>query len=146
MKTFEDRFMNIQISMIKLCLEISGDNIDKVYAYGSIEKKSRSFNAFFVVDSEVKTLNMFGIDLETRREFLRLGAKDLELINDLCHESETPVPTELKLIYDHKQGKLDTLYKYEPVATGETGVDSSQVFMDWVNEIKLGLSVQEEDI
>lgn len=46
-KVFEDEFMDAQSQIISLCLEFADNKADKVYAYGSIEEKSISFNAFF---------------------------------------------------------------------------------------------------
>jgi hypothetical protein len=45
-KVFEDEFMELQSGLISLCLEVTRGKVDKVFAYGSNEKKSKSFNAF----------------------------------------------------------------------------------------------------
>ncbi len=46
-KVFEDALMDVQSELISLCLEVvENRDIDKVYAYCSIEKKSMMFNAF----------------------------------------------------------------------------------------------------
>ena len=46
-KVFEDEFMDAQPQIIPLCLEFADNKAAKVYAYGPIEEKSISFNAFF---------------------------------------------------------------------------------------------------
>ena len=56
-KVFEDDFMELQSQFISLCLEVSGKKVDEVYAYISIEKQSKMFNAFFTVNGNVVTLN-----------------------------------------------------------------------------------------
>jgi len=58
-KTFEDEFMAVQSDLIALCMEAIDGKTDLVYAYASIEEKSQMFNAFFVADGEVKTINQF---------------------------------------------------------------------------------------
>lgn len=47
-KVFEDDFLDIQSRIIALCVEFADNKADKVYAYGSIEEKSISFNAFAI--------------------------------------------------------------------------------------------------
>ena len=135
-KIFEDKFMEAQIEVIKLCLELSGDSIDEIYAYGSIEKNSMSFNAFYVINKEVKTIDQMNIKDNVMWKFIELGMQDLNYIKEVCLEFSMPIPTELKMIYDHRLGKFDTKYKYDPVASSETGIDSSQIFMNWVEEIR----------
>lgn len=46
-KIYEDEFMELQADFISLCLEVAEQKVNKVYAYCSIEKKSKMFNAFF---------------------------------------------------------------------------------------------------
>ena len=46
-RVFEDEFMEAQSRIVALCVEFAGNRADKVYAYGSIEESSISFNAFF---------------------------------------------------------------------------------------------------
>ena len=53
-KIFEDEFMDIQSQIISLCLELVESKASKVYAYGSIEENSISFNAFFEIDGKFK--------------------------------------------------------------------------------------------
>ena len=48
MGNFEDDFMDLQSSLISLCLEVAGQKVDKVYVYCSIEKKSKMFNVFLL--------------------------------------------------------------------------------------------------
>ena len=44
-KVFEDEFMDVQSSIISLCLELTERKVDKVYAYCSNEKYCLIFNA-----------------------------------------------------------------------------------------------------
>ena len=57
-KVFEDALMDVQSELISLCLEVvENRDIDKVYAYCSIEKKSMMFNAFFEANGKIQTLD-----------------------------------------------------------------------------------------
>ncbi len=120
-RIFEDELMDIQSQIISLCLELVENKATKVYAYGSIEANSISFNAFFEVKGQVKTLNNIVPNTEAIWEFLDLGESDLEKIKDLCKSYNQTTPTELKMIYDCTSGKLDAKYKYVPICSGKTG-------------------------
>ena len=66
---FEDKFMDLQSGLISLCLEVTENKVDKIFAYASIEKDGLMFNAFFKMNNKVETLNTLGIDKTLRREF-----------------------------------------------------------------------------
>ena len=114
-RVFEDEFMEAQSRIISLCVEFAGNRTDKVYAYGSIEESSISFNAFFKIDGQIKTTNNIAADPDAIWDFLDLGESDLEKIRQICIHYGKPVPTELKMIYDCKSGKMDTAYKMEEI-------------------------------
>ena len=72
-KGFEDEFLEMQSQMISLCIEFAENRADKIYAYGSIEENSISFNAFFNIDGEIKTTNQIAADTDAIWDFLELG-------------------------------------------------------------------------
>ena len=135
-KVFEDEFMDAQASIISLCLEVTGGRVDKVYAYCSNEKYCKMFNAFFVVNEEVKTLDELGVPDKPAFRFLKLGIEDIENIDAICKKHNMHAPTELKLCYDVTSRKFNADYKYEEVCSYEKGVDQDDVFRDWIEEIK----------
>ena len=134
-RVFEDEFMEAQSRIVALCVEFAGNRADKVYAYGSIEESSISFNAFFNIDGKIKTTNNIAADPDAIWDFLDIGESDLEKIRQICIHYGKPVPTELKIIYDCKSGKIDTKYKYESICSAKTGTDSSEIFMKWLDEV-----------
>lgn len=133
-KNFEDDFMDLQSSLISLCLEVAGQKVDKVYIYCSIEKKSKMFNTFFVINNKLKMLNQLGINKALIMQFLKLGANDLEKVKNICINYDMPIPTEMKMYYDAKTGKYDAQYKYEEICSEKTGKNAGEVFLDWVSE------------
>ncbi len=135
-RVFEDEFMEAQSRIVALCVEFAGNRADKVYAYGSIEESSISFNAFFNIDGQIKTTNNIAADPDAIWDFLDLGESDLEKIRQICIHYGKPVPTELRMIYDCKSGKIDTEYKYESICSAKTGTDSSEIFMKWLDEVR----------
>ena len=136
-KVFEDAIMEVQSGLISLCLEVVGNrDIDKVYAYCSIEKKSMMFNAFFEVDGKIQTLNQLGINRGLIMQFLKLGTGDLNKVRDVCKRFERPTPTEIKMIYEKKTGKFGVKYRYDEVCSAKTGICAGEVFVNWITEVK----------
>ena len=135
-KVFEDEFMDAQASIISLCLEVTGGKVDKVYAYCSNEKYCKVFNAFFVVNGEVKTLDELGVPDKPAFHFLKLGIEDIENIDAICKKHNMSAPTELKLCYDVTSGKFNADYKYGEVCSITTGIDQDDVFLQWIEEVK----------
>ena len=138
MGNFEDDFMDLQSSLISLCLEVAGQKVDKVYIYYSIEKKSKMFNTFFVINNKLKMLNQLGINKALIMQFLKLGTNDLEKVKNICINYDMPIPTEMKMYYDAKTGKYDAQYKYEEICSEKTGKNAGEVFLDWVSECSSG--------
>lgn len=135
-KVFEDEFMDAQASIISLCLEVTGGKVDKVYAYCSNEKYCKMFNAFFVANGEVKTLDELGVPDKPAFQFLKLGIEDIENIDAICKKHNMTAPTELKLYYDVTTGKFDANYKYGEICSANTGIDQDDLFREWIAEIK----------
>ena len=98
-KVFEDEFMELQTGLISLCLELARGKVDKVFAYCSNEKKTKSFNAFFEVDGSIKTTNQLDVPGDLIDQFLKLGTGDVMNLDAIGKKHHRPVPTEMKL-YD----------------------------------------------
>lgn len=136
-KVFEDALMEVQSGLISLCLEVvENRNIDKIYAYCSIEKKSMMFNAFFEVNEEIKTLNQLGIEKRLAMQFLRLGTGYLSKIKDIYKTFEMLTPTEIKMSYEKKTGKFGVKYRYDEICSSKTGISAGEIFMNWVSEVE----------
>lgn len=135
-KVFEDEFMEVQTGLISLCLELTEEKVDKIFAYGSNEKKTASFNAFFEVDGRIKTTNQLDIPGELIDQFLKIGTGDVMKLRAIGAKYNRPVPTELKLYYDVRTGKFRSEYKYEEICSARTGKVAGEVFMEWLAEMK----------
>lgn len=134
-KIFEDEFMDLQSGLISLCLEVTKGKVDKVFAYGSNEKKSKSFNAFFEVNGEIRTLGKLGVPRELAFQFLKIGTDDVQKLDTIGEKYNRPVPTELKLYYDVLKKTFRAEYKYEEVCSARTGKCAGEVFDEWVAEM-----------
>lgn len=135
-ENFEEKFMEIQADLISLCLEVTENKVDKIFAYASIEDKSTMFNAFFQKSEKIMTINQLEIDKNTAMNFLRVGTGDLKRIIKLCEENATKVPTEIKMYYEVQTGRYKADYKYNEICSEKTGISSGEVFMKWYTEVR----------
>ena len=128
MKEFEEIFSELQADMISICMEYVEDRADKVYVYASCEEGIVSSSFFYLINNiyvECHKLNDAlekgedEYDVSSERQFMVLDIinENVEKIKELCEEYERDIPTELKLIYDAKSGKLKAEYKYDLVFT-----------------------------
>ena len=137
MKTyFEEKFMEIQADLISLCLEVTENKVDKIFAYASKEDESTMFNAFFQKSGKIMTINQLEIDKKTAMNFLKVGTGDLDKIIKLCQENKTKVPTEIKMYYEVQTGKYKADYKYNEICSEKTGISAGEVFMKWYFEMR----------
>lgn len=135
-KVFEDEFMDLQSEFVSLCLELTGETVDNIYIYISIEEKSKMFNVFFKVGEELKSLNQLDINNSLIMQFLKLGTEDIERIKKLCNDYNRPIPSELKMYYDVNTGKYNVDYRYESICSAKTGISAGEAFMEWFMENK----------
>ena len=136
-KNFEDKFMDIQSGLIALCMEITeGKDVDKIFAYVSMESGSDMFDAFVEIDGEILWLYELGIDDELMNIFFRTGLSDLERIEDLCEENDVETPTGIKMYYDVKSGKFDADYAYDEKYSNSDVLMAEDMLEEWYDEIK----------
>ena len=143
-KQFEDDFMEIQAELISLCLEVTQDKVDRIYAYASIEKKSTMFNAFFEKNGRVLTVNELNIDKSVAIEFLKIGTLTLEKIKKLCEYNEICAPKEIKMYYDVNFRKYYAFYEYSKSCWDNSKMSSGEAFLNWYNEIKVNIGKDSE--
>ena len=144
-KVFEDAFMEIQIQMIELCLELSaGKSVNAIFVYGSIEDETLSFNACYLYEQSIISASKISESSMTR-DFLRLGSQDLSEVVAVCKQYGKPIPTEIRLAYDVNKGTLDARYQYNPICGVGTGITPMQVFEQWKKDIMLRYNEEDSE-
>ena len=106
MAQFEDKFMEVQASMISLALEYVQDQADKIYIY-AIADSLYSFNLFYEIKGNVVHKHLVNnflpddsqVDIGLQSILLREGIKDVENMIEICQEYNREHPTEMWLIY-----------------------------------------------
>ena len=147
MKEFEDKFTKLQADMISICMEYVGNRADKVYVYASHEESIISSQVFYAINHKYVKPHKVNdaledgderYDVSSKRGFmvLRMICEDIERLGDLCKEYEREMPTEMKLIYDVKNGNFKGEYKYELVYTHDDFKTADHIADEWFEEMK----------
>ena len=106
MTQFEDKFMEVQASMISLAMEYVQEQADKIYIY-AIADSLYSFNLFYEIKGKVVHKHLVNnflpddsqVDIGLQSILLREGIKDVENMIEICQEYNREHPTEMWLIY-----------------------------------------------
>jgi hypothetical protein len=149
MKEFESRFSELQADMISICMEYVEGRADKVYVYASCEESIISSSFFYLINDKYVECHKVNDALEdgevrynvtTKRQFkvLDIMNDNVEKIKVLCKECERDMPTEMKLIYDSKSGKLQAEYKYDLMYTNDDVKTANDIADEWFKDIKRG--------
>lgn len=137
LKGFEDAFMDAQVRIVSLTLElldISEIKADKIYIYIYQNDVQKFFNAFFEKDKVIYRLNDWFSD-DQIYEYFDCGEEDIDNIIDVCDTFDGKCPHEFKLIYNIKTKAFDSKYNYDDILTND---DKSlvDIYHDWVRECK----------
>mgnify|MGYP001643137507 FL=1 len=120
MTQFEDKFMEVQASMVSLAMEYVQDQADKIYIY-AIADSLYSFNLFYEINGNVVHKHLVNnflpddsqVDIGLQSILLREGIKDVENMIKICQEYDREHPTEMWLVYDVQKNRLESRYSYE---------------------------------
>ena len=142
--TFEDEFSTKQTDMIQLALEYVDrveKKVDTVYIYGSNENNSYSFNIFYISENKMFTMRTL-----PRKNFedlnnlifhvLKIGTDDVKELKKICEKYNQPMPTQIKLIYDNIQNKVNSKYSYDLFYSNSDTLTADDIFEQWYNEVK----------
>lgn len=144
MKNFEEEFSDKQTEMIQLSLEYADrvdQKVDTLYIYGSNEKNSYSFNIFYISENKIFTMRSLpGNNFEDLNNLifhvLKIGTDDVKELKKICEKYNQPMPTQIKLIYDHKQNKVKGKYSYDLFYSNSDMLTSGNIFEQWYNEVE----------
>ena len=140
---FEDKFMEVQISMISLAMEYVQNQAEKVYIY-AIADSLYSFNLFYKIKGNIVRKHLVNdflpkdshVDTNLQTVLLKEGIKNVESIIDICQEYNCEHPTEMWLIYDAQKNSLDSRYSYEGRYDKDEELLPRLEFEKWFEEVK----------
>lgn len=135
---FEKKFSKIQTNMVSVCLEYLEDKADVIYLYASYEAKAMTCDFFYNMGGTIYKKNELPtgqmIDIEKQMACLGVLLNDLEEIISICTKYEADMPTEIKIIYDVKNNKLNANYQYEDIFSN-TELTANDIVEKWYQEI-----------
>ena len=144
MAQFEDKFMEVQASMISLALEYVQNQSEKVYIYCISEEALLSFDVFYKINGIVTKIHavneIINKKVDTSKNMMvavqRFGLEDIQKMLDVCQEYNREHPTEMWLIYDVQKNSLDSRYSYEGRYDKDEELIPRLEFEKWFEEVK----------
>ena len=144
MAQFEDKFMEVQASMISLALEYVQNQSEKVYIYCISEEALLSFDVFYKINGIVTKMHavneIINKKVDTSKNMMvavqRFGLEDIQKMLDVCQEYNREHPTEMWLIYDAQKNSLDSRYSYEGRYDKDEELIPRLEFEKWFEEVK----------
>ena len=141
---FEDKFMEVQASMISLALEYVQNQAEKVYIYCISEEALLSFDVFYKINGIVTKMHavneIINKKVDTSKNMMvavqRFGLEDIQKMLDVCQEYNREHPTEMWLIYDVQKNSLDSRYSYEGRYDKDEELIPRLEFEKWFEEVK----------
>ena len=143
---FEDKFMEVQASMISLALEYVQDQAEKVYIYCVSEEALLSFDVFYKINGVFVELHRVNTVLDTKVDdsdnmmfsVLRYGNEDIQKLIDVYQEYNREHPTEMWLVYDVQKNRLESRYSYEGRYEKDDDLEllPSLEFEKWFEEVQ----------
>ena len=114
---FEKAFSDIQTDMVSICHEYVEGEADKIYIYASYEAKTITCNYFYLLDGVLCKKNKlpagYDVSIDRQKACMNILMEDMEKLISTCDQYEANMPTEIKIIYDIKNNKLQANYEYE---------------------------------
>ena len=119
--TFEDKFMEVQASMISLAMEYVQNQAEKIYIYCISVEALLSFDVFYKINGVVTKMyavnEIINKKVDNSKNMMvavqRFGLEDIQRLLDVCQEYNREHPTEMWLVYDAQKNSLDSRYSYE---------------------------------
>ena len=146
-KVFEDYFSDLQADMVSICLEYVYNKADNIYIYCSCENKTITCAYFYRINGRIvsrsklndaikKDQKPYDISIARQKTVIRIINEDIQKIMEICMQFERPMPTELKLIYDVKNNRLNANYRYDLIYTNDPVKTADDIAEEWFEEIK----------
>ena len=144
MTQFEDKFTEVQASMISLAMEYVQNQAEKIYIYCISEEALQSYKVFYKINGIVIEMDKVNevvtnkIDDSDNMAFalLEYGTEDIQKMINVFQEYDREHPTEMWLIYDAQKNSLDSRYSYEGRYDKDEELLPRLEFEKWFEEVK----------
>ena len=116
---FEQVFSDIQTDMVSICLEYVEKKADQIFIYASYEAKTISCDFFYCINGQMykksKLPEGYDVNVDRQMSCLDIMMDDMVELISACSKYEAEMPTEIKIIYDVKNNKLNANYQYDEI-------------------------------
>lgn len=146
-KVFEDYFTELQTDMISICLEYAEDRAEKIYIYCSYENGMISGDFFYKINGKVVHNNKlndalvdgekpYDVSIDRQKEAIDIITDDILSLKKLCQEYKRDMSTQIKLIYDVAENKVQADYRYDIVFSNDKRKTSYDILEEWYQSEK----------
>ncbi len=134
----EDSFINIQASMLKLCIEYAKQDVDNIYIYCFYDNKMSYVDFFFKIKGNIlgKHEIIENKSDKAQLDALRVLLYNLEKINELYVKNKKEMPREMKIIYNEKTKGIQSTYNYDPSLSLGDAKYAGDLKKEWFEELK----------
>lgn len=141
-KVFEDFFTELQTDMISICLEYAEERAEMIYIYCSYEAGMISSDFFYKINGNIVKKNKlndaivdggkpYDVSVDRQKGAIDIITDNIISINKLCQKYHKDMPTQIKLIYDVSQNKVQADYRYDIVFSNDKKKTSYDVLEEW---------------
>ena len=141
-KVFEDFFTELQTDMISICMEYAEKRAEMIYIYCSCEEGMISSDFFYKINSNIVKKNKlndaivdgekpYDVSVDRQKGAIDIITDNIISIKKLCQEYQRDMPTQIKLIYDVSQNKVQADYRYDIVFSNDKKKTSYDVLEEW---------------
>ena len=139
-KVFEDYFSELQADMVSICMEYVEKRAERIYIYCSFEdnvissgfvKKNKLNDA---IKSGEKT---YDVSVARQKGAVKIINEDIKKLNRICQEYQRDMPTQIKLVYDIVENKLNADYSYDLIFSNDISRTAYDVLEEWYQSEKL---------
>lgn len=141
-KVFEDFFTELQTDMISICMEYAEKRAEMIYIYCSCEEGMISSDFFYKINSNIVKKNKlndaivdgekpYDVSVDRQKGAIDIITDNIISIKKLCQEYQRDMPTQIKLIYDVSQNKVQADYRYDIVFSNDQKKTSYDVLEEW---------------
>lgn len=146
-KVFEDYFSELQADMVSICMEYVEKRAERIYIYCSFEDNVIS-SGFYRINGKVVKKNKlndaiksgektYDVSVARQKGAVKIINEDIKKLNRICQEYQRDMPTQIKLVYDIVENKLNADYSYDLIFSNDKSRTAYDVLEEWYQSEKL---------
>lgn len=147
-KVFEDYFSELQADMVSICMEYVEKRAERIYMYCSFEDNVISSGFFYRINDKVVKKNKlndaiksgektYDVSVARQKGAVKIINEDIKKLNRICQEYQRDMPTQIKLVYDIVENKLNADYSYDLIFSNDISRTAYDVLEEWYQSEKL---------